>query len=180
VAQLQKVYSKEKSPRIHAASGRKFDPAAYLEFAMKNPGDAERGRQIYVDPKGLACLKCHRVRGEGGEVGPDHSGIGLQFTRRELAEQILYPSAKVREGYQQVVVRMKDGRILSGAVKSESGDDLVLVDADALSHRLRKNDIDQRKTSELSLMPEGLAAALSPQDFADLVTYVESLKDKPK
>jgi putative heme-binding domain-containing protein len=180
VGQLQRVYSKERSPKLHAAATRKFDPAAYLEFAMKNAGDAERGRKIYFDPKGLACFKCHRVRGEGGEVGPDHSGIGLQFPRKELAEQILYPSAKVREGYQQVVVRMKDGRIVSGAVKSESPDELVLIDAELVFHKVRKGDIEARRTSELSLMPDGLAAGLSPQDFSDLVSFLESLRAPPK
>ncbi len=180
VAQLQKVYSKRKSAKIHAAPARKFDPAAYLEFAMKNAGDVGRGRRIYFDPKGLACMKCHRVRGEGGEVGPDHSGIGLQFPRKELAEQILYPSAKVREGYQQVVVKTKDGRIVSGAVRSETAEELVLLDAETFLHKLRKGDIEQRKTSALSLMPDGLAQALSPQDFSDLVSFLESLRDKPK
>jgi quinoprotein glucose dehydrogenase len=180
VAQLQKIYPKEKSPRLHRVQVRKLEPAAYLEFALRNAGDAARGKRLFADPKGVACAKCHRVAGEGGEVGPDLSGIGLQYPKKELAEQVLFPSQKVREGYQQVIVRTKDGLVASGAVKSESAEELVLVDAEARIRRLRKTDIDQRKASALSLMPEGLAAGFSLQDFADLLAYLESLKSPPK
>jgi len=65
-------------------------------------------------------------------------------------------------------------------VKSESAEELLLVDPETRLHRVRKSDIDQRKTSAPSLMPDGLAAGLSPQDFSDLVSFLESLRDKPK
>ena len=33
------------------------------------------------------------------------------------------------------------------------------------------------KPSEVSLMPNGLAKGLSPQDFADLIAYLKTLKN---
>jgi putative heme-binding domain-containing protein len=179
VRELQHLFAAEKESPIHRVVVKKVDPEAYLEFALGNAGDAGRGRALFADPKGLACAKCHKAGGEGGDLGPDLSGVGSLYPRRELAESILYPSRKVREGYQQVIVRTKEGRILSGAVKAETPEELTLQDTEGNRHAIRKAEIDARKTSELSLMPEGVHAGLSMRDFADLVSYLESLKGAP-
>ncbi len=179
VRELQLIFAAEKESPIHRVVVKRVDPEAYLESAMKGAGEPGRGEKLYRDPKGLACAKCHKVGGEGGDLGPDLSGVGSLYPRRELAESILYPSRKVREGYQQVIVRTKEGRILSGAVKAETPEELTLQDTEGNRHVLRKAEIDARKTSELSLMPEGVHAGLSPRDFADLVAYLESLKGAP-
>ena len=89
---------------------------------------------------------------------------------------MLYPSKAIREGYQQTVLELKSGDSVSGAVKGESGDTITIQDAEARVQTLRKSDIARRTTSALSLMPEGLQAALSLTDFADLISYLEGLK----
>ncbi|HYF00825.1 MAG TPA: HEAT repeat domain-containing protein [Planctomycetota bacterium] len=144
----------------------------YLDAARHQRGDAAKGKPAFD----ASCAKCHKVAGQGGDVGPDLSKAGAQFPRAELVESVLFPSRKVREGYGQVVVRLKDGRIVSGAVKSETPAELVLQDAEGVKHAIATADIDARKASELSLMPENLHAALSPQAFADLIAYLESLR----
>ena len=53
------------------------------------PGDAKRGRNVFADDaKGAGCLRCHRVRKEGGEVGPDLSDVGGKFRRAYLIESV--------------------------------------------------------------------------------------------
>jgi putative heme-binding domain-containing protein len=113
-------------------------------------------------------------------VGPDLSGIGAKYSRRDLAEGVLYPSKAVREGYQQVIVRLKNGQTYAGPVKAETGEELTLHEADGTLRRIRKADVQARKDSGLSPMPEGLHARLTPQQFADLVSYLESLKTEPQ
>src|SRR5581483_5458875 len=54
---------------------QKYDLTAFRAFARKTPGDAERGRKLFLDLKGLACVKCHAVNGQGGQVAPDLAGI---------------------------------------------------------------------------------------------------------
>jgi putative heme-binding domain-containing protein len=181
-SELQRLYAgrKEGAPRLFEIAVKRPDAAAYLEFAMKTAGDPERGRRIFFDAQGAGCVKCHRVAREGGEVGPDLSGVGGQFGRRELAESVLYPSKVVREGYGQVTVRMRDGRVLSGSVRAESAEEFALLDAEGKSHRLLKAEMEARKDSYVSLMPEGLERGLSPDGFADLVAYLESLKGSSK
>jgi len=64
-------------------------------------------------------------------------------------------------------------------VRGETADELTLIDTDAKKHVIPKKEIESRKQSDLSLMPDGLQIGLSLQDFADLIAYLENLKDQP-
>ena len=153
---------------------------------MKKPnriarkGDTARGREIFSDPQGVACVRCHAGDHQGGDVGPSLATIGTQQTRQQLAESILYPNKAVRDGYQQEIVVTVDDDLVSGAVKVDTTVELILQDAAGNKHRFRKSEIKERRASTLSLMPEGLYAGLSQQQFADLVSFLESLKGNPE
>jgi putative heme-binding domain-containing protein len=71
------------------------------------------------------------------------------------------------------------GRKFTGIVRSESADTLTLRDGDGKDHSIRKSEIDERKTESVSLMPEGTQIGLSLQEFADLISYLRSLKAAP-
>jgi len=152
------------------------DPSPYADYALRTKGDVARGRVLFFGAR-TACVRCHRIQGQGGEVGPDLAGIGTKYGRPSLVESVLYPSKQIAEGYAQTQVRMQDGRVLAGLVRSETAEELVLVDVEAKVNRLKKADIDARRLSEQSLMPDGVAAALSLQEFADLIAFLESLQD---
>jgi putative heme-binding domain-containing protein len=182
VARLRRIYQ----GHAGAAGGRLFadaakvpSPEAFGNFAREHAGDPARGRSLFHDRDALGCVKCHRVGGDGGDVGPDLSTIGAQSDRAKLAESILYPSRSIREGYQQVAAATADGRVLAGLVRAESADTLTLRDADGKDHAISKAEIEERTTAAASLMPEGLQDDLSLQDFADLIAYLESLKASP-
>ena len=134
---------------------------------------------MFAEVGGINCAGCHRVAGQGSDLGPDLSGVGAQFDRRALAEAILYPSKTVREGYQQIMIEMTDGEEWSGLIKGETGDTLNLRDSAGQEHKLPRAAIKSRRNSALSLMPEGLQAALSLEEFSDLIAYLASLKSKP-
>src|SRR6185295_12173521 len=174
------AYPAPRQGRLFEAKPQKLDPKAYAEFAKKTAGDAGRGRSLFSDTKGVACIKCHKVNGEGGEVGPDLTGVGLKYARDHFVESILYPSAKILDGYKQTMVLTKSGVVVAVRSLGDSADELTLMDAEGKRHALKKSDIEQRKEAELSLMPEGLNTGLSLQDFADIVSFLESLKEAPK
>jgi putative heme-binding domain-containing protein len=179
LTELQRIYNNFGPAReagLFAITASLDGPEEYAAFAKRNYGDPEKGRKLFFDAAGVACSKCHAIKGEGGAVGPDLTTVGSQFGREVLIESILYPSKAIREGYQQVMVELKNGDSVSGAVKADSAELLTLQDTDGRLHALRKADMAERRTSELSLMPEGLHAALSLGDFADLIAYLESLK----
>jgi putative heme-binding domain-containing protein len=169
-------YSSAGKGRLFQAAARKADATEYAAFALAHPGSPDHGRAIFADVKGVACAKCHKVAGAGGEVGPDLSAIGAKYDRAQLAESVLFPSKLILDGYQQTVVFTKDGEVTNGILRGETEKDLTLIDTEGKKHSIAKADIDQKKTNDLSLMPEGLQDALSLADFADLIAYLQKLK----
>ena len=85
---------------LKAPSGEGFNPEVYRAVALKGQGNADRGRKLFSDLKGLACIKCHAVGKEGGTVGPELSSVGAKYPRDELIASVLYPSAKISSGYE--------------------------------------------------------------------------------
>ena len=154
-----------------------FDPEAYRKYAMTAAGKVEHGRALFSDLKGLACVKCHNVAGNGGDVGPELSSVGAKYPRDELIQAVLYPSSKISAGYEPVLIATTDGKLITGIVKGETAQDVEVEDSDAKRIRIAKDEIEGRKPSDVSLMPNGLAEGLSREDFADLIAYLETLKE---
>jgi putative heme-binding domain-containing protein len=170
-------------PFLFAASGLPcvasepaHDLPAYARYALATRGDARRGRAVFAGPEGAGCIRCHRVGAEGGDVGPDLSDIGGKFGREHLIESVLEPSRQIVEGYRPTVVATADGRVLTGMVRGETVEELTLLDAEARPRVLRKSDIEERAFADVSIMPEGLTAHLSREQFADLIAYLEGLR----
>jgi putative membrane-bound dehydrogenase-like protein len=154
-----------------------FNPEHYREVAMKGQGKPDRGKALFSDLKGLACIKCHSVGGKGGSVGPELASVGAKYPREELINSVLNPSARIFSGYEQTSIATADGRVINGIVKSDTADAIEIEDADAKRTRIPKSEIDAQKKSDVSLMPTGLAQGLTAQDFADVIAYLETLKD---
>jgi putative heme-binding domain-containing protein len=151
-------------------------PEEYARFAVSHHGDAARGRALFADAKRSLCIGCHRVRGQGGEIGPDLSDIGGKFDRALLIESLLDPSRQIVEGYRTTTIATTDGRVVTGIARDESAAGLVLLDADGKRHAVNAAEIEVRKSDKTSLMPSGLAAGLSPTEFTDLIAYLETLR----
>ncbi len=97
-----------------------------------------------------------------------------------MIRSVLEPSSRIADGYQPVVVATHDGRVVSGVVRAESAGAIELIDADAKATRIPKQDIAVRKTGGVSIMPAQAAETLSPAEFADLISYLASLKQPPR
>ena len=170
-----------------AARARTRVPSAATAAAAKTAalrdtlvgGDASRGRGIFFGNQTVQCSRCHRVGVDGGTVGPKLDGIGKRQTRAYLLESIVQPGAKLADGFETVVLTLRDGRTLAGTLKRESSSTLeveVLDDTGtpAIS-RVARADVAQRERGP-SAMPEGLADLLTPFEIRDLVEYLASLK----
>jgi len=173
--------SGEPKGKLFEYNTKSLDPAAFARFAETHKGDAANGKKLFAAANGVACVKCHQAPGvaNGGEVGPSLAGVGAKYDRAKLIESVLYPSKQIFDGYEQTLVRTKDGNTHAGGVRGETGDELTLIDSENRKTVIRKSDIDRRKVSEVSLMPEGLQTALKPEEFCDLIAYLESLKEAP-
>ncbi len=181
-AELQQVYAgdPEAAPGpIFQAAIRVLTTADYLAAASAGGGDIAKGRALFVDAKGMNCIGCHRIAGAGGDVGPDLTGIGSQSDRLGLADSLLFPSRVVREGYQRSVLQLKDGEEMAGLIKAETTESVTLRDAVGSLHVVQKSEIQERRQTADSLMPEGLHLGLTVTEFTDLITFLASLRGNP-
>ncbi|MSU37100.1 MAG: c-type cytochrome [Pedosphaera sp.] len=178
LSELQRVYTQNQSARQGPLFEGEAKPSSleeYAKFSESHPGNAGRGRQIY-EAQTTACVTCHRIAGKGGEIGPDLTGIASKYNRTILTESVLYPSKQIFEGYRATVVSTKDGESYTGFIREEKPTELTLLDAAGQKQVIRKDQIARRAETNVSLMPEGLQAAMTLSEFADLVAYLESLK----
>jgi putative heme-binding domain-containing protein len=76
-------------------------------------------------------------------------------------------------------VKTKDGDVQWGVIRAEDDRAITMYDSAAQKIVIPKSNVVSRKKGEISLMPEGIEQGLSPQEFADLVSYLEGQKDKP-
>jgi putative heme-binding domain-containing protein len=175
MAQVSAVGSTE----IHARFRRKSATERHerlSQLALATRGNADRGREIYFNTEKSACIKCHRLGDQGGGIGPDLTGVGRRFSRIHLIESVLEPSRAVAPAFQNLSVRLKDGQELAGVRVAESESVLTLGDAQGQLRALKKDQIEEQRTLELSIMPEGLENGLTDVEFVDLVAFLAEQK----
>lgn len=148
----------------------------FEQAAMTQAGHAKKGRALFLDEKRTRCAICHQVNGKGGKVGPDLSRIGGKFDRPHLIESLLHPSQQIVEGYRSSNILTTSGKLLAGIIKEEDDQSLVIEDANGDRLTVSRDEIEAIKASPVSLMPDGLAASLSSDEFCDLVAYLETLR----
>ncbi|MSU50791.1 MAG: c-type cytochrome [Opitutus sp.] len=136
-------------------------------------GDAARGEQLYRRTE-LACVACHAIGGAGGKIGPDLTSIGASAPPDYLVESLLYPSAKIKEGYHSVLIATKDGQEINGMITRETDNEVVLRDAANQEISIPTKNI-ARRTSVGSLMPAGLVDTLLPEERLDLFKFLSML-----
>jgi putative heme-binding domain-containing protein len=147
--------------------------AALLADARER-GDAGRGADVFASPR-FACLSCHRVGGQGGSVGPDLSTAGFCIKPDEIVASLLWPGRRVKEGYEAVTVATVDGRVIQGFKQAATPDEVIVRDpATGDPIRIKRSDVEAVREGG-SLMPAGLAAAMTSQERADLVRFLLDL-----
>jgi putative heme-binding domain-containing protein len=132
-------------------------------------GDATRGAKIYE----TACMVCHKFADKGNDVGP-HLGTIKAWTAEQLVTNILDPNREVSPNFALYLVETNDGRTLSGLISSETAGNLTLKRADGGTDTVLRSEIKSLSSPGISLMPEGLEAAITPQQMADLIAYLKA------
>jgi putative heme-binding domain-containing protein len=138
-------------------------------------GDAARGQTVFNSGK-AACLSCHAIGYIGGKIGPDLTKIGQIRSERDLLEAIVYPSASFARGYETVTVQTQTGQMLSGALRSDAPDEVVLSDVAGIETRVPRAAIKELQPGTVSLMPPGFGELLSRQELADLVAFLRTAR----
>ena len=150
------------------------------EQILSLQGKVERGRQVFFKADGVQCRNCHKINGQGKDIGPDLSGVGLKNTRAQILESMLQPSKKIEPKWLAYVVETVQGRVHTGLLIKKDDKEVVLKDAKDKLTRISASDVDVMAPQQKSLMPDLLVRDLTAQQVADLITFLASLKTKPK
>lgn len=144
------------------------DPPA----ALLTGGDWAKGQAVFKGQQ-AKCANCHRVRGEGGTIGPDLTGL-VGRDRAWVYRNIAEPSAAIHPDYVSWTVALKDGRVAMGVVRARGSEAIVVSDTDAKVSEFSRQDIEEIRPSGSSIMPVGLLGAIGEQGVKDLLKYLTS------
>lgn len=150
------------NPSRQAVVG-KFRPALALK------GDPQRGAQVFA----LACASCHRLNNAGIDLGPDLRSV-VQHDPEKLLNSILDPSAVIEPGFVAYHCALKNGEQLYGIVATETSNSITMKLPGNITRSFLRSEIASLKSTNASLMPDGLEAALTQQSVADLITFLKT------
>lgn len=139
----------------------------------KIEGDPEEGKVLFSRQ---GCQTCHSIEKGGVMKGPFMGQIGSIMNRQQIAESILKPNASISQGFSTAQIQTQGGDTYVGFVTEESADQLTIRNIAGIATEIDKSEITDRKELESSMMPSGLANALSYQELASLVTFLETQK----
>jgi len=138
----------------------------------------ERGRKMFAAG---GCFACHRFANAGGMTGPDLTSAGGRYSAHDLLEQIINPSKEINEQFVPVVVKMKNGTVVTGVVVNMNGD-RVSVNTDMFDPNQQINvnrpQIASIEPSKVSPMPPGLLNLMREDEVMDLLAYILSGGDR--
>lgn len=157
---------------------KSIEPSLLADEARKR-GDAKRGALVFYTSS-AACIKCHLTDSKASPLGPDLAVIGKNVGDwkafdEHVIESLLYPSKKIRQGFETHQLLTEDGKNISGMIVKETDQELVLRDLSNLEKEITiaKEEIDERRISDKSMMPDGLIASLlTERAFLDLARYI--------
>ena len=160
---------RDRATKIFAATTT--SPAATqakVQAALALTAKSPHGREIFQQ----VCVTCHRLNQEGANVGPDLFDMRKQ-PKENIAFHIIAPDAEIAPAFTAYSCETKDGRGLAGILTSETPTSVSIRQPGGAEETVLRADLKSLTALPTSLMPPGLDAAMSPQDFADLLAYLK-------
>jgi putative heme-binding domain-containing protein len=139
----------------------------------KLPRNPARGAALYTQQ---GCVACHALEPGGVALGPFMGQIGAIMSPTQIATAILRPSDTLSQGFQTVSLTLKDGSVRVGFTTETTPEKIVMRDMAGAVTTVAMADVKEEKHLPMSMMPEGLANALSLEEFAALVHFLAARK----
>lgn len=179
--ELRATWSTAEDKRPRAFPLRRFilpgfspPPISSAAILTKRPeiqgGSWSRGKELFFGETAL-CSKCHTVRGQGGQGGPDLSNVtSRDYT--SLLRDLKEPSAVINPEYIAQEIDLADGTKLVGTMRLDGADDVIITQGAGVERRVAKDAVKSQKPLAISLMPAGLDVALGAEGLRDLMTFL--------
>jgi putative heme-binding domain-containing protein len=136
---------------------------------------AKNGHMIFQE---ATCIQCHKVKDEGGAVGPDLTEV---FTRwkgdhRSVLRELIDPSHTIDPKFAQYTVATVKGKVISGIITQQDGGSITLVTNPdkPRPETIRRDDIEEMVKSSTSMMPKGLLDRFTREEIFDLLLFLKS------
>jgi putative heme-binding domain-containing protein len=136
-------------------------------FINSHRGSAEAGQAIFTKN----CATCHQIGTQGARIGPQLDGVGVRGVDR-LLEDILDPNRNVDQAFRSTTIATKEGQVLTGLLLRDEGAVLVLADSQGRDVRVPKGEVAEQTVNPLSPMPANWADAMTPEELANLLSYL--------
>ena len=136
-------------------------------------GSVEKGRNLFFHNGDIACSRCHRHKGTGGQIGPDLSTIGERLSRLQLLESLLEPNRQIAKGFESIVLTTDQGKILTGILQKEGSGHVDLRTLDGEMIRVPKPLIESMDRTD-SAMPGNLTDQINVQQIRDLIAFLKA------
>jgi hypothetical protein len=138
-------------------------------------GDAEAGERIFFHRQAAACARCHQIGGRGAKVGPELTASTGTLDERRLIESIIQPSKEIAPQFVSWLVQTTSGQSHTGVLVNElTTGEQTYADQQGQLTEFKAADIESRRPQTVSLMPEGLPAQMTVQEFRDLLAFLRS------
>lgn len=141
-------------------------------------GNLDRGKVLFFS-EALKCATCHKVAGQGLEIGPDLTDLASKRTREHILESLLEPSRRVEPQYQSYLLSTVSGETHTGLLVRKENEAVVLKTADNKLITVPAAELESLKPARVSLMPDGQLRDLTPQDAADLLAFLTTPRKGP-
>ncbi len=152
------------------------------EYVVALQANAERVHDATVLEHGKAifqknCATCHRIGNDGQDVGPPLKSLH-EKSPEQLLISVLDPNREVDPRFQAYSVLIDDGRVMTGVIREESSNQIVLAESGGKLTTIARDDIEQVKGNGFSLMPQGLQQQINPQEMSELIAWLRIVKEQ--
>ncbi|MCS7025470.1 MAG: c-type cytochrome [Bryobacteraceae bacterium] len=152
-----------------SATGDRAQIVEQFRDVLSLPGDPTRGKLAFEEH----CARCHAARKQGARVGPDLRGVNNK-SKEELLEAILNPSRSIEPRFVNYVVTTKNGQMYDGVLVNETPGTITLRSGPDEDVTLLRSQIQEIRSSTISLMPEEFEKSLSKQALADVIAFLRA------
>tara|TARA_R110002073_G_scaffold5624_25_gene34703 strand:- start:1348 stop:4626 length:3279 start_codon:yes stop_codon:yes gene_type:complete len=172
----EEVIRNEAAKYLELPATADSQPLPPLATLVKRRGDVAAGAEVFR--KTGTCINCHKVNGEGKEVGPDLSEIGSKLSREAMYVSILDPSAAVSHNFETYSLLTDDGSAITGLLVSDTAESVTLRNAEGIDQTVSKEEIEIFQKQSKSLMPQDLQRLMTANQLVNLVEYTLTLTKK--
>jgi putative heme-binding domain-containing protein len=130
------------------------------------------GKQLFT---AASCIGCHKLAGQGQNVGPDLTKLPAEYSKTDVLDHILNPSKKIDPKYQSKIITLNSGKVVTGLVIEDTPQNLKVVDNPLAPDKavvISRSDIEEVAASDISIMPKGVLNKLTREEIFDLLAFV--------